>query len=322
MGEPVRPAGRVRVGISRCLLGDEVRFDGGHKHDGFLTGTLGRFFEWVPVCPEVEAGMGIPRESVRLLSASDGVRMVGVRSGKDFTGAMRLFCAGKVRELETSALHGFILKKDSPSCGMERVRLYDTSGMPRKHGRGMFAGELLDRFPQLPVEEEGRLHDPTLRENFIERVFAYFRWTEFVTSHPRPKDLVQFHTRHKLTILSHDRPAYQQLGRLVAKAGKCSFDQLLHEYGTLLMQALRHRATARKHANVLYHLMGYLKTALEAPDKAELASYIEEYRNGMVPLIVPLTLLLHHFRRHPSSWVLEQTYLNPYPAELMLRNHV
>ena len=316
------PGSRIRVGISRCLLGEEVRFDGGHKHDGFLTGTLGRFFEWVPVCPEVEAGMGVPRESVRLLADPAGIRMVGVRSGSDFTDAMKSYSRLKVEELQRTDLHGFILKKDSPSCGMERVRLYAGAGTAVRQGRGMFAEELMARFPDLPVEEEGRLHDLGLRENFIERVFAFHRWSEFTAGRPRPKDLVQFHTQHKLTILSHDRPSYEKLGRLVSAAGRKNMLALLKEYGMLFMQALKHRATAKKHANVLYHLAGYLKSALDSQDKAELVACIEEYRNGLIPLVVPITLLLHHFRRHPDPWVLGQSYLNPYPGELMLRNHV
>lgn len=323
MREPVeRPAPRIRVGISSCLLGEEVRFDGGHKHDAFLTGTLGRFFEWVPVCPEMGAGMGVPRESVRLLAAPAGIRMVGVRSGNDFTVAMKKYSTQKVKEFETAELHGFILKKDSPSCGMERVRLYAESGMAQKQGRGMFAEELMARFPDLPVEEEGRLHDLALRENFIERVFAFYRWSEFAASRPAAKDLIKFHTEHKLTVLSHDRPSYEALGRLVSRAGRGSMQATLKEYRLKFMQALKHRATAKKHANVLYHLAGYLKSALDSQDKTELVACIEEYRSGLIPLVVPMTLLLHHFRRHPAPWVMAQTYLNPYPGELMLRNHV
>ncbi len=311
---------KIRVGISRCLLGDEVRFDGGHKHDPFLTGTLGQFFEWVPVCPEVEMGMGIPRESVRLLDSSSGIRMVGVRSQNDFTQSMTSFCAARVEELNN--LHGYILKKDSPSCGMDRVRVYSSEGMPRKNGRGLFAAALLERYPMLPVEEEGRLHDLPLRENFIERVFCYYRFTNFVEDSPTAKKLVEFHTRHKMTLLSHSTELYRELGRIVARAGKDRAGRVFREYGETFMETLKRKATLRKHANVLYHLMGYLKNSIDATDKAELVARIEEYRTGIVPLIVPITLLKHHFRRNPVPWVEGQTYLNPYPAELMLRNHV
>lgn len=313
---------RIRIGISRCLLGDAVRFDGGHKHDRFLTETLGHYFEWIPVCPEMEAGMGAPRESVRLVAYPEGLRMEGVRSKTDFTRPMKEYSLTKIKDLQNETLHGFILKKDSPSCGMERVRIYQASGNALKQGSGLFAAELLSRFPDLPVEEEGRLQDMRLRENFIERVFAFHRWSEFVKSKPRPADLVKFHTRHKLTLLSHDRASYQKMGQLVAGAGRGGFSGVLEDYGSMFMQALKHHATPKKHANVLYHLLGYLKKSLDAADKEEMIACIEAYRNEALPLIVPVTLLLHHFRRYPSDWVMAQTYLNPYPAELMLRNHV
>jgi len=205
---------------------------------------------------------------------------------------------------------------------MERVRIYDESGVAQRKGTGLFAAALLGRFPTLPVEEEGRLHDMPIRENFIERVFAYARWRAFLEAAPRSKDLVAFHTRHKLTLLAHDEKTYRRMGRLVAEAGGGKVRESLNQYGTLLMQALKVHATARKHANVLFHLMGYLKQHLDAEDRAELVGQIESYRKRLVPLIVPITLLLHHFRRYPVDWVMEQTYLSPYPAELMLRNHV
>lgn len=266
--------------------------------------------------------MGIPRESVRLVREKEGIRMLGVKSGDDFTGAMKHYASNKVKELQAQELHGFILKKDSPSCGMERVRLYNLSGGSLKQGIGMFAETLMASFPEIPVEEEGRLHDLSLRENFVERVFSCYRWKEFLKLRPASKDLVSFHTRNKLSILSHDRAAYGKMGALVARAGKSGLHPTLEEYGSLFTEALKHRATAKKHANVLYHLLGYLKKALDSSDKEEMVHCIEDYRKGLVPLIVPITLLLHHFRRHPHPWVLEQTYLSPYPGELMLRNHV
>jgi len=310
---------KIRVGISRCLLGDEVRFDGGHKHDPFLTETLGRFFEWVPVCPEVEMGMAVPRESVRLLHTPSGTRMVGVRSEKDFTLPMTAFCSARVGELND--LHGYILKKDSPSCGMDRVRVYSREGIQRKNGRGLFAAALQQQYPMLPVEEEGRLHDLPLRENFIERIFCYYRFTNFLEDHPTEKKLVEFHTRHKMTLLSHSTDLCRVLGRIVARPGKKAIGEVVEEYGTIFTETLKRKATPRKHANVLYHLMGYLKQSIDTIDKAELVARIEEYRTGLLPLIVPITLLKHHFQRNPVPWIEEQTYLNPYPVELMLRNH-
>jgi len=312
----------IRVGISTCLLGENVRYDGGHKHDPFLTETLGRFFEWVPVCPEVEIGLGTPRETLRLAGAPESPKLVAPKSGKDHTETMQHYAAGRVGKLAASGIHGYVLKKDSPSCGMMRVRVYGESGMAVRTGRGLFADALMRQLPMLPVEEEGRLHHPALRENFIERVFAHYRWTQFVASRPRAGDVVEFHARQKLALMAHSPEHYRQLGRLVAKAGCTPMNELLPAYGVAFMQCLAVHATAKKHANVLQHLLGYLKTQLDAADKVELIRHIEHYRIGLVPLIVPLTLLAHHFRRHPVPWILEQTYLNPYPAELMLRNHV
>lgn len=312
----------IRVGISSCLLGNKVRYDGGHKHDSFITGTLGRFFQWIPVCPEMEIGLGAPRESLQLIGISSAPRLITTQSGKDLTEVMLRFTAERLEELAQMNLHGYLLKKDSPSCGMERIRVYDEKGVPHRNGRGLFAHALIQRFPLLPVEEEGRLQDVFLRENFIERVFSYYRWTELLRNNPTPKDIVHFHTRHKLTLLSHGREYYQKLGHLVARAGDISREELLQEYGELFMVCLKLKATPKKHANVLYHIMGYLKKVLDAQDKAELVSCIENYRKGLLPLIVPITLLKHHLKRHPVPWVLDQTYLNPYPAELMLRNHV
>lgn len=317
-----QPTLKIRVGISTCLLGENVRFDGGHKHDPFLTQTLGKYFEWTPVCPEVEVGLGVPRETLRLVGTPETPRMVTTRSGRDHTAAMQDFATKRLDQLASQEIHGYILKKDSPSCGMARVRVYNDHGMAARTGRGIFAAALLDRFPELPVEEEGRLQDMTLRENFIERVFAHHRWSGFVESSPHARDLVDFHARQKLSLMAHSAEHYRQLGRLVAQAGRQPMRETMAAYGVLLMQCLAVRATARKHSNVLLHLMGYLKKQLDAADKAELIAQIDAYRAGLVPLIVPLTLLAHHLRRHPVPWVNGQTYLNPYPAELMLRNHV
>jgi uncharacterized protein YbgA (DUF1722 family) len=226
----------------------------------------------------------------------------------------------RIAELQKKSLHGFILKKDSPSCGIFRVRVYNDSKSNERKGRGLFAEALMTHYPDLPMEEEGRLQDWKLRENFVERVFSYYRWLAFINSNPRAKDLVQFHTRQKLAILAHSRPHYQKLGQLVAQAGKKQITKILSEYRALYMNALTVHTTPRKQADVLYHLLGYLKKVLDAEDKSEMVETIEKYRWGIIPLIVPLTLLNHHFRRHPVGWVQEQTYLNPYPAELMLRN--
>ena len=313
----------IRLGVSTCLLGEEVRYDGGHKLDRFLVNTLGSFVEWVPVCPEVEIGLGTPRESMRLVDDPEAPRLIAPKSSHDYTERMQTWARERLEELAAVKLHGFIFKKDSPSSGLFRVRVYDQNGMPRRVGTGIFPREVMKRFPLLPLEEEGRLHDMRLRENFIERIFVYYRWTRLLEEDPTPGGLVRFHTAHKLTLMAHSPAHYQEMGRLVAQAGTLPWTELVETYGRLLMEGLEVLGTPGKHTNVLQHLMGFLKDVLSKEDKAELLGLIEDYRQGLVPLIVPLTLLQHHLRRHPvPDWVHQQVYLNPYPKELMLRNHV
>jgi len=312
----------IKVGISSCLLGMKVRFDGGHKHDNYITQTLGRYFEWVPVCPEVEMGMEIPRENIRLVGDAEDPRLIGHKSGTDYTRMMRSYTENRLEDLKKVDLHGYILKKNSPSCGMHRVRVYAGSGAPVRSGTGIFARALMQKFPLLPIEEEGRLNDLPLRENFIERVFAHHRLFQFLNSNPRPADLVRFHTRHKLTIMSHSHKEYKSMGQLVARAGNSDFATLLYDYSVLFMRALEVKSTKRKHVNVLYHIIGHFRQSVDSEDKQELIDTFEQYRLGFLPLIVPVTLIRHHLRRHPVDWVNDQIYLNPYPAELMLRNFI
>ena len=312
----------IRVGISSCLLGNEVRFDGGHKHDRYLTDTLGRFFEWAPVCPEVEMGLGTPRETLRLVGDPAAPRLVFAKTGQDQTDAMQAWSGRRLGQLARLDLCGYILKSKSPSCGMERVRVYGSGNAPVKTGVGIFARALMDYFPLLPVEEEGRLHDLPLRENFIERVFAYRRWRDLVESGMAVGTLVAFHTVHKLLLMSHSPQSYSELGRLVANAKALPLSQLETDYGNRFMKALGAEATPKKHVNVLQHILGYLKKDLTTADKAELMQIIAEYQQGLVPLIVPLTLLRHHLTRVGVPYILDQVYLNPHPKELMLRNHV
>jgi uncharacterized protein YbgA (DUF1722 family)/uncharacterized protein YbbK (DUF523 family) len=307
---------RLRIGVSLCLLGENVRYDGGHKKDAFLTEVLGQYVDWVPVCPEVELGMGVPRESVQLVESSSGIRMIGVGSKKDWTDSMNAFSSLRAKQLQ--GLHAFIFKKDSPSCG---IGIVPVSSMKR-NGRGLFADALIRMYPLMPVEDEGRLHDPVLRENFIEGAFCYQRLTNLLEGPGKARDLVAFHTRHKMILLSHSPEHYRILGRIVAAAAKSPSNNVLQEYSHCFMDALKRTATPRKHANVLQHLMGHLKTILDSNDKQELILCIEDYRKGKVPLIVPITLLKHHFRKHSIPWIEQQVYLNPYPTELMLRNHV
>ncbi len=314
----------IRVGISTCLLGERVRYDGGHKHDRYVTGVLGQYVDsWVPVCPEVECGLPTPRESMRLVGDPADPRLIMPRSGTDQTERMQAWIVDRLDELDTFELNAFIFKKDSPSSGAFRVKVYDKNGVPRREGSGLFAGAFIKRFPYLPVEEEGRLHDLPLRENFIERLFAHARWTCFLNEDPTPGGLVRFHTSVKLALMAHSPAHYQSLGRLVAKAGSLPWDELIDAYYAGYMTGLKVLATRGRHVNVLQHLLGYLKQELASEDKQELLSLYEDYRQGLVPLIVPITLLKHHLARHAvPNWVNVQTYLHPYPKELMLRNHV
>jgi uncharacterized protein YbgA (DUF1722 family)/uncharacterized protein YbbK (DUF523 family) len=312
----------IRVGISACLLGQEVRFDGGHKRDRYITDTLGRFFEWVPVCPEVEMGLGIPRETLRLVGESEEPRLVFFKTGSNITDGMKAWAKVRLDALAKLDLLGYILKSDSPSCGMERVRIYRATGIPSKDGVGIFARALMDQFPLLPVEEEGRLHDLPLRENFVERVFCHRRWRDLIASGLTRGKLVTFHTAHKLLMLAHSPKHYTELGRLVANAKELPLKELETRYGELFMVGLKVKATAKKHTNVMHHVLGYLKRGLDPKDKAELLTVIGDYRRGLVPLVVPLTLLKHHLVRVGVPYVLDQVYLNPHAKELMLRNHV
>jgi uncharacterized protein YbgA (DUF1722 family)/uncharacterized protein YbbK (DUF523 family) len=313
--------GRVRIGISACLLGEMVRYDGGHKRDPFLTDTLARFVEWVPVCPEVECGLGTPREPIRLVR-TDRVRLVTVNTGIDLTDQMADFAQRRLTALAAEDLSGYVLKKDSPSCGLHRVKVYGPGAAAVRSGRGMFAASLVERFPNLPVEEEGRLGDAALRENFIERVFAYSRLRALFGRRWTVGSLVRFHTAHKLTLMAHSPRAYQQLGRLVATARSTARGTLERSYIDEFMRCLTIIATRRRHTNVLQHAAGHLKKRLDAGSKSELLGVIEDYRLGIVPLVVPVTLLRHFVRLHNVAYLADQQYLNPHPKELMLLNHV
>ena len=318
----IKFAARPRLGISACLLGKNVRFDGGHKQDALLCATLGRFVEWVPVCPEIEVGMGVPRESVRLVGAPDDPKIIAERSGKDWTVAMRRFAAIRTRDLAALRLSGYVFKKNSPSCGVERVRLYDAKNMPSRHGRGIFAAAVMKTLPLLPVEEEGRLNDLALRENFVERVFAYHRWQSALAGTKSARALVNFHTRHKFLLLAHSERHYQRLGRLVAGIEKNSLRVTYEEYGQNFMEGLAVRASAKKHANVLDHLMGYFSEELSAAERRELVELIREFRTGLLPLVAPITLIQHYVKKYEVAYLSDQIYLAPTPKELMPRNYV
>jgi uncharacterized protein YbgA (DUF1722 family)/uncharacterized protein YbbK (DUF523 family) len=319
--DPTPP--KVRIGISSCLLGEEVRYNGGHKRDAFLTDTFGRYVEWVAVCPEVELGMGTPRPSIRLERIGGGVRLMMPSTGGDYTDAMREYAGRRVTALAGMDLDGYVLKKDSPSCGMERVKVYDGAGAPSKDGRGLFAEALISRLPDLPVEEEGRLNDPLLRENFISRVFVHHRWHEAGKEGWIRASLLRFHERHKFLLMARNQAALRRLGRLLGESDKRQPPaELAAAYLQGLTATLSRPATRRGHTNVLQHLAGYVSDALDREDRAELAETIERYRLGLVPLVVPLTLIRHHVRRQEVEYLRDQVYLEPHPHELMLLNHV
>jgi uncharacterized protein YbgA (DUF1722 family)/uncharacterized protein YbbK (DUF523 family) len=313
---------RVRLGISSCLLGNAVRWNAGHKLDRFLTDTLGQFADYVPVCPEVEAGFGVPRESFRLVGDPQNPRLMTFKTKVDHTDRMRRWAAKRVRELEKEDLHGFIFKSDSPSSGMVRVKVYTDKGMPEKKGVGMFARAFMAHFPLIPAEDDGRLHDPQIRENFIERIFALRRWRETVSQGKTIGNLVDFHTRNKLLTLSHSPKHARFMGKLVAEGKQMPKAELYAQYEAALMEALMLKATPKKNLNVLQHVMGYFKKLLSREEKQELLEVFDLYRREIVPLVVPITLVNHYVRKYDQPYLKVQTYLNPHPVELKLRTHV
>ncbi|MEW6351081.1 MAG: DUF523 and DUF1722 domain-containing protein [Thermodesulfobacteriota bacterium] len=312
---------RIRLGVSACLLGEKVRYDGGHRRDPFITGTLSQYVECVPVCPEVECGLPVPREPMRLEGDPASPRLKTINTRQDRTGRMLAWCAKRVEELEALDLWGFIFKKGSPSSGMERVKVYDDKGKPSRRGVGMFARVFMEHFPLLPVEEDERLYDPKMREHFVEALFALKRWRDTLNARPTTRGFIEFHTRHKLQLLAHGRKHLALMGRLVASIKDYAPDDFRPQYQTLLMEALRLKTTPRKHAHVLQHAAGFLREFLSPDEESELLEVVDLYRQGALPLIVPLTLIRHHAGKFEVSYLQEQYYLNPHPVELQLRYH-
>lgn len=311
--------GPARIGVSACLLGAKVRFDGGHKRNRFILEELGMHFEFVPFCPEVAIGLGTPRPTLRLVGDPERPRAIGSRDASlDVTDALQVYSTGTANRLD--GLTGFVFKKDSPSCGMERVKVYNDKGMPQREGTGIFARAVQEANPLLPVEEEGRLNDPVLRENFVSRVFVYARWQGLQQQGLSKQALLDFHTSHKLLLMAHSPAAYRELGRMLARLDNAVLDTLADRYIARLMQALKVQASRKRHVNVLQHLLGYLRKRVDAASRADLVEVIDSYRRGVVPLVVPITLLQHYFRRDPHSWISRQVYMSPHPRELMLRN--
>jgi uncharacterized protein YbgA (DUF1722 family)/uncharacterized protein YbbK (DUF523 family) len=313
---------KVKIGISSCLLGEKVRYDGGHKWDRYVTNTLGQYFEWVPVCPEIEYGLPVPREAMHLTGNPESPRLVTVRTGIDHTAGMINWVRTRLKELEKEDLCGFIFRSKSPSSGIANVKIYTQSGMPGRQGAGLFGGAFTAAFPLVPAIDDGRLHDPVLRENFIQRVFVFRKWKEFAGAKRSISDIVAFHTDMKLLLMSHSLRHLSALGRLVASAKRSRPDALYDAYVSLLMEGLRMTATVKKNTNTLMHIAGYFKKLLASDEKQELFDVIETYHRGYVPLIAPIVLINHYVRKYDIAYLKQQYYLNPYPVDLMLRNHV
>lgn len=311
----------IPIGISSCLLGNKVRYDGGHSHDRFLTQTLGLFTRYVPVCPEVECGMPVPREALRLTGDPEHPRLVTQKTGEDKTRQMQDWIKIRLKTLEKENLCGFIFRSKSPSSGLYRIRVYGDDGSVRKIGTGMFARAFVAHFPRVPVEEAGRLNDPGLRENFIETIFTLRRWRDLMETNKTLGGLMDFHTRNKLLILSHSQALYRQLGPIVAQGKALETGPLFDTYEKILLKALALKTTVKKNINVLQHVMGYFKQDLSGPEKQELISIFDQYRSGYLPLIVPITLIRHYVMKYDEPWLKLQTYLNPHPFELKLRNY-
>jgi len=313
---------KIKLGISRCLLGENVRYDGGHKLDHYLKETLGMYVDWVGVCPEVEYGLPVPREAMRLVGDAASPRLLTIRTKIDHTDGMKRWADKRLKELEKENLCGFIFKSRSPSSGIRGVKVYGETGVSSKSGAGIFGGAFLKYFPLLPAEDDGRLQDPPLRENFIERIFVYRRWLDFIADDRLLKGLVSFHTDHKLLLMAHSTEHYRELGKLVAVGKRYKRAELLNEYIVQMMDGLKLLATVKKNTNVLMHIMGYFRNDLSGEEKQELIEIINNYHKGLIPLIVPVTLLRHYVNKFDEPYLKRQYYLNPHPVELMLRNHV
>ena len=331
MGKEIRSAGKknrfdvtgkIRLGVSACLLGQNVRYNGGHTRDPYIIQTLGPFAEYLPVCPEVECGMPVPREAMRLVGDVENPSLMTIKTGKDMTGQMKTWAKKRLDEIEKEALCGFIFKSKSPSSGLFRARVYNEKGMPAQNGTGIWAGMFRDRFPLLPLEEEGRLHDPVLRENFIERIFVFKRWRDMLEAGETPGHLVDFHTRHKLLLMAHSPKHYREMGKIVAGAGKQTMEQRFARYGESLAKVMALKSTVAKNINVLQHIMGYFKKNISPDEKQELLSVFDRYKNRQTPLIVPITLLNHYVRKYKQPYLASQVYLRPHPSEMGLRNYV
>lgn len=312
---------RIRLGVSRCLLGDPVRYDGQHKRDAFIVDTLGPLVDFVPVCPEVECGLGVPREAMRLTGTPEAPHLITIRTGRDLTGQMQTWLKPRLDELAKEELCGFIFKARSPSSGMERVKIYNEKGGVTGYGAGLFARAFMDRFPLLPVEEEGRLNDPLLRDNFVERIFTLKRYRDAVAGARTLKPLMTFHAAHKYLLMAHHPESVRAMGRLLAESKPRAIRETTAAYEALLLGALKRQTTPLRYINVLQHMEGHLKKQLTADEKQEFAEMLDAYRAGDIPLIAPIVMLRHYVRKYAEPYLATQTVLYPHPLEMRLRNH-
>ena len=314
---------KLKIGVSSCLLGEEVRWNGDHKKDRYIRDVLGNYFEYVSICPEVDVGMGTPRETVALYGTLENQKIIGKKSQTDWTMKMKQYTNDRIFKLSKENLCGYIFKSKSPTCGIGKVPIYSEFGSNKiKHGHGMFARSFLKAFPMIPIEDEGRLHDPKIRENFIVRVFCSHRLQLLMKKSFSIGSLLKFHTRHKFLILSHNRKKYDEMGQLVASAKNIKQEELKARYSKLFAEALTYISTPKKNTDVLLHMIGFLKQMLTKEEKMDILSVIEDYRKEILPLVVPVTLIYHQVKKYKIKYLLDQVYLNPHPKELMLRNHV
>lgn len=309
----------IKIGISACVLGEKVRFDSGHKSSKFVTKELSPYFEFVPVCPEVGSGMTVPRPTIRLISSQERIALIETKDPtRDHTEQMVSYSKRKVAELEQEHLRGYIVCAKSPTCGMERVKVYKKHGA-ENDGVGLYTKELMQRMPWLPVEEDGRLNDPILKENFITRVYTLDDFYNSMGEEPTRNKIIAFHSRYKLTLMAHHPASYKALGSLVAHISDYDINEFYKIYREGLMTAMAHRASRKNNTNVLMHLQGYFKRNLESRAKQELRRVIDDYRVGLLPLLAPLTLIKHYLAAHPDTYLEQQAFFDPYPQELRLR---
>jgi len=312
----------IRIGISSCLLGDRVRYDGGHKQDHFLTDVMGPHVEWVAVCPEFEIGLGVPREPIELERKSGEIRLVSIETRADHTKTMQRWAKRRLDELHRENLSGYILKSRSPSCGIGRVPIYLENGAREGNGRGLFASGLLESFENLPVEDEARLATPMHRENFIERVFAYRRLRQLFDGRWKNRDVAEFHVQHELLLMAHSPRLSREIGRVVDQIANYPRKEFRQHYESLFMQAMKSATNRRRHAKVLRHIADSFAEQLDPAQTNELGRIIEGYSQGLEPLSTLLASIRILARRFGIHYLEEQVYLNPRPEEAALRDRV